>query len=363
MSGPSHLRLYSLIGAMVTFFSLNYIVARFALREFPPMQLTAVRTAVAAVILVALWLGRATWGGAVRRGGPSVRLRPGGVRRRNSAGRCTAQQPSCNQGTGGAESPAQARPQAKDECRPYLRIGRPLWLRPWSSLPHISRNDLFALALLGIFGITLNQLLFAFGLQRTSVAHASLLSALAPIMVLLIAALIGQERITVGKLAGMLIAIIGVAILQMDPGKRTIATLAGDVIILLSALAIALYSIIGKHVTARHDIVTVNAVSYLAGLIALLPLLLPPRGFSYAAVSAAGWLSLLYMAVFPSVLGYLIYCYALTHMPASRVSAFSYLQPLLATILAVPMLGEPVTGSLAGGGALVLLGVYVTERG
>jgi len=290
MSGPSPLRLYSLIGAMVTFFSLNYIVARFALREFPPMQLTAVRTAIAAIILVALWLGR---------------------RRR----------------------------------------------------PALSRNDLFSLALLGIFGITLNQLLFAFGMQRTSVAHASLLSALAPIMVLLIAALIRQERITVRKLAGMLIAVAGVAILQMDPGKHTIATMAGDVIILLSALAIAVYSVLGKQVTARHDIVTVNAVSYLAGLIALLPLLPPPPGFSYAAVSAAGWLSLLYMAVFPSVLGYLIYCYALTQMPASRVSAFAYLQPLLATILAVPMLGEPVTGSLAGGGALVLLGVYVTERG
>jgi drug/metabolite transporter (DMT)-like permease len=289
MSAPSHLRLYSLIGAMVTFFSLNYIVARFALREFPPMQLTAVRSAVAAAILVAIWLGRPR--------------------------------------------------------------------------PSLSRGDVFSLALLGIFGITLNQLLFAFGVQRTSVAHASLLSAMAPIMVLLIASLIGQERITVRKLAGMLIAVAGVAILQMDPGKHTIATLAGDVIILLSALAIALYSVLGKRVTARHDIVTVNAVSFLAGFIALAPLLLPPRGFSYAAVSAAGWLSLLYMAVFPSVLGYLIYCYALTYMPASRVSAFAYLQPLLATILAVPILGEPVTGTLAGGGALVLAGVYVTERG
>jgi len=285
------MKLYTLIGAMVTFFSLNYIVARFALREFPPMQLTAMRTAIAAVILLALW------GGAVRR------------------------------------------------------------------RPKLTRHDLISLALLGIFGVTLNQLLFAFGLQRTSVAHASLLSALAPIMVLLIAPMIGQERITIGKLAGMAIAVAGVAVLQMDSIRQTVATLTGDALILLSALAIALYSVIGKRVTARHDIITVNAVSYLTGFIALLPLLLPPHSFSYAAVSAEGWLSLLYMAVFPSVLGYLIYCYALTRMPASRVSAFSYLQPLLATILGVPMLGEPVTGSLAGGGALVLVGVYVTERG
>jgi drug/metabolite transporter (DMT)-like permease len=290
------MRLYSLIGAMVMFFSLNYIVARFALREFPPMQLTAMRTAIAAVILTAIWTG-STWGSAMR-------------------------------------------------C-----------------LTRLSRTDLLALALMGIFGITLNQLLVAYGINRTSVAHASILSALAPIMVLLIAALIGQERITLNKLAGMLVAMGGIVVLQMDSGKHAIATLGGDIIILLSALAIALYSVIGKRVTARQDIITVNAVSYIAGLIALLPLLPPPHGFSYAAVSTRGWLSLLYMAVFPSVLGYLIYCYALTKMPASRVSAFSYLQPLLATICAVPMLGEPVTGTLAGGGALVLVGVYVTERG
>jgi drug/metabolite transporter (DMT)-like permease len=186
---------------------------------------------------------------------------------------------------------------------------------------------------------------------------------MAPIMVLLIAASIGQERVTLRKAGGMLIAVIGVTVLQVEPAAHATATLLGDVLILLSALAIALYSVLGKQVTARHDVLTVNAVSFVAGFVALAPLLWPPRGFSYFAVSAEGWLSLLYMAIFPSVLGYLIYCYALTQMPASRVSAFAYLQPLLATILAVPMLGESVNGSLAGGGALVLIGVYVTERG
>jgi drug/metabolite transporter (DMT)-like permease len=283
------LRLYALIFAMVTFFSLNYIFARFALRDFPPAQLTAVRSAVAALVMAAIWVSR-------RR-------------------------------------------------------------------PKLTRRDLASLALLGILGIALNQLLFAFGMQRTSIAHASILSAMAPIMVLLIAASIGQERVTLRKAGGMLIAVIGVTILQIEPAAHVTATRLGDFLILLSALAIALYSVLGKQVTARHDVLTVNAVSFLAGFIALAPFLWRPRGFSYFAVSTQGWLSLLYMAIFPSVLGYLIYCYALTQMPASRVSAFSYLQPVLATILAVPMLGESVNGSLAGGGALVLIGVYVTERG
>ncbi|HTP90064.1 MAG TPA: DMT family transporter [Bryobacteraceae bacterium] len=289
MSGSSHLRLYSLVGAMVFFYSLNYTVARFALREFPPAQLTAVRTAVAAAVLLAIW-----------HTGPR---------------------------------------------------------------PRLSRGDLGLLALLGVIGITLNQLLFAFGVQRTSIAHASILSATAPIMVLLIAASIRQERVTLRKLLGMLIAIAGVVVLQREASGHSVATFSGDMIILLSAAAIALYSVLGKHVTARCDVVTLNAISFFAAFLSLTPWLWPPRGFSYGAVSTGGWLSLLYMAIFPSVISYLIYCYALTHMPASRVSAFAYLQPPLATLLAVPLLGEPVTASLASGGALVLAGVYVTERG
>jgi len=282
-------RLYALLCAMVTFFSLNYIFARFALREFPPMQLTALRSGVAALILLAIWLAR-------RR-------------------------------------------------------------------PALSRGDLFALALLGLLGVTANQLLFAFGVPRTSVAHAALLSSLAPIMVLLIAALIRQERITPRKAGGMLMAVGGVAVLQTGAAGQAVVTVFGDALILLSALAIAVYSVLGKHVMARHDFVTVNAVSFLAGFLSLAPWLWPPHGFSYAAVSARGWLSLLYMAMFASVLGYLIYCYALTKLPASRVSAFAYLQPPLASLLAVPLLAEPLTGALLGGGALILAGVYVTERG
>ena len=59
-----------------------------------------------------------------------------------------------------------------------------------------------------------------------------------------------------------------------------------------------------------------------------------PSLHALAHVSAAAWLSMLYMALFPSVLAYLIYYYALAHIPASRVSAFSYLQPVFATAMA-----------------------------
>jgi drug/metabolite transporter (DMT)-like permease len=108
----------------------------------------------------------------------------------------------------------------------------------------------------------------------------------------------------------------------------------------------------------------VNTVAYLGGAAAMAPLTLSlAAGFPFGTVTARGWASLLYMALFPSMVCYLIYYYALTHIPASRLSAFSYLQPLLATLLALALLGERISGGLAAGGALVLAGVYLTERG
>ena len=68
------------------------------------------------------------------------------------------------------------------------------------------------------------------------------------------------------------------------------------------------------------------------------------------------------MALFPSVICYLIYYYALTYIPASRVAAFNYLQPVLATLMAVIALGERVTWPLVAGGAVIFSGVYLTER-
>ncbi|MEO7651452.1 MAG: DMT family transporter, partial [Bryobacteraceae bacterium] len=101
-----------------------------------------------------------------------------------------------------------------------------------------------------------------------------------------------------------------------------------------------------------------------AGALGLAPMTLwQARGFAFDKVDAAGWASLAYMALFPSVVCYLIYYYALKFIPASRVSAFSYLQPAVATLMAAVTLGERITMPLVAGGAVIFAGVYLTERG
>ena len=73
---------------------------------------------------------------------------------------------------------------------------------------------------LGLLGVGLNQLLFISGLARTSVAHAALMIGLTPILVLLLAAAAGQEKLSAARLIGMAIALAGVAVLQFSPAGQ-----------------------------------------------------------------------------------------------------------------------------------------------
>ena len=100
---------------------------------------------------------------------------------------------------------------------------------------------------------------------------------------------------------------------------------------LLAAFCFSLYTVFSKEVTRRHDSLTVNALGYVAGALAGAPLLAQQSiGFDYAGVAGAGWLALAYMTLLASIACYLIFYYALDHLPASRLAAFSYLQPVIA---------------------------------
>jgi drug/metabolite transporter (DMT)-like permease len=86
-------------------------------------------------------------------------------------------------------------------------------------------------------------------------------------------------------------------------------------------------------------------------------------GFDYTRVPASGWWALAYMAVLSSIVCYMIFYYAIRHLPATRVAAFSYVQPVIASVAGLAVLREPITLPVALGGLLVLSGVWLTGRG
>ncbi len=233
----------------------------------------------------------------------------------------------------------------------WMRAKRPAW------------REMLPLIGLGVVGAGLNQVFFTLGIARTSVTHAALIIPLTPLLTLGLSSIVTKERITARKVTGMLIAFAGVLVLQFSKAPQGEATVLGDVLIFCGILSFASYIVFGKKFTARHDGVVVNTVAYVATGILFLPVtMIASQGFAFSSVPAVAWGSLLYMAAGSSIAGYLLYYWVLTHMDASRLSAFSYLQPVLTTSMAALILGEPLTGALFVAGFLVLAGVYVAER-
>jgi drug/metabolite transporter (DMT)-like permease len=238
----------------------------------------------------------------------------------------------------------------------------------WERRQHRARSwtprDVPLLIVLGVFGVALNQFLFVVGLSRTSVAHSSIFANTTPILILLLASVLGLERLTGWKLAGVVVALAGVVLLRtLDSGPHGEATLAGDVITSFGALAFSIFTVLGKPPAQRYGTVTVNTFAYTGGALLMAPVTIwQAAGFDFRAVPLAAWIAVFYMALLSSVICYLIYYYALARMEASRLAAFSYFQPLLAIVFGILILHEHVTPALVVSGLLIFGGVYVTER-
>jgi len=252
---------------------------------------------------------------------------------------------------------------------PAIRMGlAALFLLPvywWDGRNHVeprwTLRDVPVLTALSLLGVALNQIFYLASLSRTSVGHSSLIIGLTPIVVLGIAAAVGQEHVTARRVLGMAIALGGVVVLQA--GKSAGSTVFGDILAGGAALTFAGFSVLGRKTSAQHSPIAVVTILYVLGALFLIPVAWWNWGsFSPHAVSAEAWWNVVYMALFPSVVSYLIFYWALRHMPASRVTALGYLQPLIATATAILVLGEPITTALVTGGLLVLFGVGVAER-
>ncbi len=229
----------------------------------------------------------------------------------------------------------------------------------------LAEGDWKWFALLGLFGIAGNQTGFTVGLHYTTVAHSSLIISLTPILVLLMATRMKLEALTKLKVIGMILSFSGVAVLVSEHGfGATSGTFGGDLITFAGSICFALYTVYGKKVADRYDTLSMNTYMYLFGGAAVF-LFTAQQVISLELLTLSwkGWLGALYMAAVASVMGYMIFYYALTKISASRVIAFSYLQPVIATLLSILLLDDKLTTHLLVGGVLVLVGVMLAERG
>jgi drug/metabolite transporter (DMT)-like permease len=232
----------------------------------------------------------------------------------------------------------------------------------------IPRRDLWGLAALGVVAIPVNQGFFLYGMALTTPGHGALLYALTPIFVFLLARWRLGEATTPLKVAGIGTAFAGVVVVLLGRGALGLPdagrALLGDLLILLAVVAWAVFAVAGKVYAERYGVRTMTGVAITIGSLVYLPLgLALSERASFDRLSAVGWGSVAYLVVLTSIVAYLIYYWAMSKTDASRVAIWSNLQPVLTAVLAWAIYGEPITPTFLAGGAMVLAGVVLTERG
>jgi drug/metabolite transporter (DMT)-like permease len=306
---PSRPVIASLIGLIVVIWAVNFIAAKIGLRSFPPLTMASFRVCAAGVVMVPFYL-------ALKK----LRL------------------------TAFAEATA-ARKRG------------------------FTRRDVWTFLYLGFFGVSVNQFCFTLGLHYTSVSHSAVIVGMGPIYTLILAVLLRLERASWHKTVGMAIAFTGIAVLASEGGISAHSpSLLGDAITMTGSIGFATYAVLGKRVACEYNALTMTAYNHFAGALVVLPLALYQAWLlgavgNWRTVPWQAWAAILYMGLFGSAVAYVLYYWLLRYLEASQLSAFTYLLPVLASILGILALGEKGSWTQVLGGTLALGGVYWTESG
>jgi len=220
-----------------------------------------------------------------------------------------------------------------------------------------------ASALLGLTGVALFCLFQNVGLHYASATTTALINGGIPVLTALLATALLGERLGRRRLAGLLIAVGGVAaIILLGPGASLGASTLGNVLPVAGAVSFAAYAVLGRRTFDAGNALAVVAGSTRYGLL----FLLPGAGLELATVGLGPLtrhdvLLLLYLGAGCSALAFVLCGYGLTRLDAGQGAVFGNLKPLVGVVLAVALLGESLSAGQLGGGALVLLGVLLAS--
>lgn len=160
--------------------------------------------------------------------------------------------------------------------------------------------------------------------------------------------------------AGLGVAFVGVAIFLLDKRGAAAGTLLGDLLTMGAALSFAVYGIINRPLAVRYPAATYTAWSLLAGTIPLLLISLPAAlEQNWTAISVPTWASIVYMAIFPVYVAYILWNFAIARRGAAQAASFPLLAPVVTGVLSAALFGEPFGFVKLLGAALVLGGLII----
>ena len=228
----------------------------------------------------------------------------------------------------------------------------------------VEKKDIIRLAICGIFGVAINQLLFFEGLNLTTPINAAIIMTINPVLVIIMSALILFEKINIRKGIGIALGLIGASTLILNGGDVSGNTnfMLGNMFVFINAASYGLYLVLVKPLMQKYHPITVMFYVFGFGLLYVLP-------FGYTELLAVDWVSfptiiiweVLFVVVCTTVIAYLLNSSALKLLNPSTVSIYIYLQPVLATLFAIFRGADALDERKIISAIIIFVGVYLVS--
>jgi drug/metabolite transporter (DMT)-like permease len=230
----------------------------------------------------------------------------------------------------------------------------------------IRKEDVKYAIATGTVGMIGYHIFFFYALRYTDASKASMINSVNPLLTAVLAAVFLQEKLSPRKIFFIMTAIVGVLLTLSDWNMNNIIGFnfnIGDILMFMGSVLWAVYAIIVKKVLNRFTPLKLTSYTFLAAAVIIFPFAVPD--LLRIDISVTGWMpfmAVLYMAVFPSVLGYTIQQMAIKELGAARTALFINLVPVISTIFAVIFLGEKLFMLNIVSGALIIFSVIMFNR-
>jgi len=241
----------------------------------------------------------------------------------------------------------------------------PLGLYFWQK---INIRDWLNIFLIGFFGITVNISFFFLGLPKTISINAPIIASSGPVFLFLLSILFLKEKPKLKVLAGMFVALTGVLIIILSPiflnsKKLIFGEIEGNLFFLLATFGAVIQTLISKKVLAKINPYQVSLISFLFGSFTFTPMMFKElHSWNFTFLNNNGWLGIIFGVVFCSALAYFCYYYGISKLQAQEIGLFTYVDPVVAVIIAIPLLKEYPNFYYLLGVLLVFGGIYIAER-
>jgi drug/metabolite transporter (DMT)-like permease len=223
------------------------------------------------------------------------------------------------------------------------------------------RQDWPGVAALGLLFFALFPVLFNASLIFTTAARGALALSTLPLLTMVVGAALGAEALTARKTAGVLIAMLGVAMALLSGlASAPPGAWRGDLLMVAAALCMALYSVWSRPFIRRSGAIPFTAFSMGVGAACLVAISWLRGGFAPVAdFGASQWLAAVYLGAFGGAVTFYLWTFALGRTTPTRVAISVAVNPITASLVGVTLLHEPVRWSLVGGIVTVFVGVWI----